>query len=246
MAALQTFDGSTVIRKGTTKPLYVTYTASDSDDTVTISAGGTFSLLDTDGAVVSGFPVGTTGYDSAAAASARSWYMLNTSGLTAGYYVGVFTDTVTGSDGLSRIYVTEMQVEVRSTTADFFTFDPTTDVGTVRMLIADIDPADFTFNDVEISRFIALQPSNLYAAAALACETWARGQGKVSYMYRATDGEMVTRRTTGELLELARTLRNAALSGSLQTGTISVSEPDDYLDSFRPLWEDFDGNAVVR
>lgn len=51
------------------------------------------------------------------------------------------------------------------------TFDVTTDVGTVRLLIPDMDQhGDHIYEDNEIERFLALSANSVWIAAALALE----------------------------------------------------------------------------
>jgi len=127
-----------------------------------------------------------------------------------------------------------------------FSLDITTPVGKVRMLATDVDSSNFTFTDAEIQAFIDLQPANLYCAAALVVETWARSQGRLSGSRRDGDGTSIVRRSMFELLALAKSLREAALNGGLVTGTIDVSSPNDLLDSFLPEWRDIHDLPVVE
>ena len=52
-----------------------------------------------------------------------------------------------------------------------FSYDVSTDIGKVRMLIPDRDGTTPTFQDEEVSAFLALEGSNVYRGAALALET---------------------------------------------------------------------------
>jgi len=53
------------------------------------------------------------------------------------------------------------------------TYDITTDVGKVRLLIGDTNIADAQFSDEEIQIFLDLNDGSLYLAAANALEAWA-------------------------------------------------------------------------
>src|SRR5689334_5510687 len=127
-----------------------------------------------------------------------------------------------------------------------FTYDITTDRGKVRFLSTDTDSTSYVFEDAEVDAVISLQPSNLYAAAALLCETWARSRSKLSKMVRASDGTITQRYSMQELLDLARSLREAALNGALVTDTLSVATPNEMLDSYRPEWRSVDDLPVVE
>lgn len=127
-----------------------------------------------------------------------------------------------------------------------FTYDITTDRGKVRALATDVDSVTYTFNDAEIDAFIALQPASLFAAAALAVETWARAQARLSQSIKEGDTAQ-TRRSVTDLLALAESLRSAALSGSgVVTGEIDTSTPGELLDSFRPEWRGINDLPVVE
>jgi hypothetical protein len=57
-----------------------------------------------------------------------------------------------------------------------FTYDVTTELGTVRLLIPDKIATDPIFLDIEIQAFLNLGGSNVARAAAIACETIATDQ----------------------------------------------------------------------
>jgi hypothetical protein len=127
------------------------------------------------------------------------------------------------------------------------TYDPTTDAGKVRFLIADTDEVNYVFTDAEIGVFLLLAPANLQSAAALACETWARSQAKLTAEVREADGSSRRRRTVSELLELAAALRSSALTDAgLVIDTIDTSTPNEYLDSYRPEWRGITDLPVVE
>ena len=128
-----------------------------------------------------------------------------------------------------------------------FTYDVTTDRGKVRMLCTDTDSTSPVFDDSEIDACMALAPANLFAAAALVCETWARSRSKLSVKMRNPDGTVTERYTMRELLSLAKSLREAALSDAgLVTDTLSASMPNEMLDSYRPEWRGINDVPVVE
>jgi hypothetical protein len=117
------YDAVITIRQGESLPEYATLTASGTD-TLTLSAA-TFQLLNADhtsvdnseeGGTDFSSPVDATGFDPAEATSNRAWYVLaaaDTLLLIAGsYYIGRFVLTETGSDGIDRINIVEIQVVV--------------------------------------------------------------------------------------------------------------------------------------
>lgn len=127
-----------------------------------------------------------------------------------------------------------------------WTYDITTDRGKVRFLSTDSDTTNQVFDDSEIDACLTLAPSNVFAAAALACETWARSRSKISQMVRNPDGTSSQRYSMAELLTLARSLREAALSGALITDTLSIASPNELLDSYRPEWRGVNDLGVVE
>lgn len=126
-----------------------------------------------------------------------------------------------------------------------FTYDITTPRGKVRLLCTDVDGTNAIFDDAEIDTFLLLAPANLFSAAALACETWARSQSRLDAATRAGD-TTDTRRTPESLLKLAALLRDSALNGGLVTDQISTSTPGELLDSFRPEWRGINDLPVVE
>lgn len=111
--------------------------------------------------------------------------------------------------------------------------DPTTDVGMVRLLIADVDPDNPLFQDAQIEGFLGLAGS-LKRAAADALDAIARSEvlisKKITTQDLATDGPAVAR----ELRESAKALRDQAAddANSPEAWAISVI--------------DFDPNAAYR
>ena len=127
-----------------------------------------------------------------------------------------------------------------------WTYDNSTDRGKVRLLCTDSDSTAPVFDDSEIDVFLALAPGSVFAAAALACETWARSRSKLLRQVRYADGTLAQRVSMAELLDLAKSLREAALSGGLVTGTFSTVTPGELLDSYRPEWRGVHDLPVVE
>lgn len=127
-----------------------------------------------------------------------------------------------------------------------FTYDVSTDRGKVRALATDVDSANYTFDDAEIDAFIALAPSNLFTAAALAVETWARTRAHLSQSMHAASGVSSARYRMAELLSLASSLRSAALSNALVTDAWNTGAPNELLDSYRPEWRHLSDAPVAE
>lgn len=92
-----------------------------------------------------------------------------------------------------------------------FTYDLSTDVGKVRLLIMDNQSTGYLFEDAELSAFLTFESSNVKRGAALALETMASNDAYVLKMITlldlTTNGPAVSR----ELRARAADLRSQAL-----------------------------------
>lgn len=122
------------------------------------------------------------------------------------------------------------------------TVDFSTDTGKIRLLISDTDASDYVFTDAEIQAFLDLG-GEIYLAAALASEAWARDRARVEK--RRRDGGMETEQVAiADLLALAKQLRKDSPSGGLQTATIAASDAQERLSEFWPNWRSLDDLVV--
>jgi len=100
------------------------------------------------------------------------------------------------------------------------TYDLSTDIGKVRLLIGDRDPAASIFRDAEIQAFLDFNDSSLKRAAADAVETLASDQAyvlkAVTTLDITTNGPAVAR----ALREHAATLRSQADASDAQEGSL--------------------------
>ena len=91
-----------------------------------------------------------------------------------------------------------------------FTYDPTTDLGKVRLLCTDSVAANEIFSDDEITAFLMLESDNVRRSAALALETIASSevlvQKRIRLLELTTDGPA----ESAELLKRAAMLRTQA------------------------------------
>ncbi len=90
-----------------------------------------------------------------------------------------------------------------------FTYDPTTDLGKVRLLIPDRSAASAFFNDEEIETFLVIE-DGVQRATALALETMASDQAMVLKVIRVQDLSTDGRAVSQALLERAGKLRSQA------------------------------------
>ncbi len=97
-----------------------------------------------------------------------------------------------------------------------FTYDSTTSRGRVRLLLGDTDTADATkqiFTDAEIDAFLAIESSEVYAAAAAACESLAANTARSAILYRAEKMFAIDRKEVPKhFRELAQRYRDRATS----------------------------------
>ena len=109
-------------------------------------------------------------------------------------------------------------------------YDPTTAVGTVRLLISDIEPeeAGQLFTDTEITRFLTISAGDQFRAAALALDTIAANEVLVAKRIEThgltLDGPAVAK----ELRAQAKSLREQALVDDTEGDFLIVSNVDGY------------------
>lgn len=112
-----------------------------------------------------------------------------------------------------------------------FTFDLTTNLGKVRLLIVDKDSANPIFQDNEIDYFLTAEGSNVKRAAALAYETIAGNQAFVLKVIKllslSTNGEATAR----SLLAVAQRFRDQA--------AYDESTTSDNFDYAEVVYDDF-------
>lgn len=107
-------------------------------------------------------------------------------------------------------------------------YDPTTAVGTVRLLISDVDESAELFTDVEITRFLTISGDDQFRAAALALDTIAANEALVAKRIEThgltLDGPAVAK----ELRAQATSLREQALVDDDEGDFLIATNPDGY------------------
>lgn len=86
-------------------------------------------------------------------------------------------------------------------------YDPTTDIGKVRLLIGDTDEVVFT--DAEIQAFLNLADDSIGVAAAKALRAMAASQARLEKRLKALDIELDTKGLAKELRALAKELEES-------------------------------------
>lgn len=88
--------------------------------------------------------------------------------------------------------------------------DVTTDVGRVRLLIADMTEGDFIFPDSNIEAFLDMEDGDLLLASAQALEVMASNEAMVMKKIRLLDLETDGPAVSAELRQLAKSYRDRA------------------------------------
>ena len=87
-----------------------------------------------------------------------------------------------------------------------FSYDPTTDLGAVRLIIGDSDATNIMFQDNEVQTFLNLTQANVYRAAALAIDTIATNQAMtlkvMSLLDLHTDGATLAKALRDHAVQL--------------------------------------------
>lgn len=90
-----------------------------------------------------------------------------------------------------------------------FTYDPTTDVGKVRLLCSDIDSTNALFQDEDLTALLNLEQGVVRYAAAQALEVMAASEVMVQKRIKLLDLETNGPAQSTELRQLAKQLRQS-------------------------------------
>lgn len=101
-----------------------------------------------------------------------------------------------------------------------FTYDVSTDIGKVRMLITDRDESRPVFQDAEIQAYLDLEDSSIRRAAAAALETMASDQALVLKVIVTLDLETDGAKVSDALMKRAAVLRKT----EDETGAFDIAE----------------------
>lgn len=90
-------------------------------------------------------------------------------------------------------------------------YDPTTDAGKVRLLIADTaDPPDQIFTDAEITAFLDMAGDSIQRAAASGLRSIAASRARLSKRLKVLDVEVDRKQAVRDLLDAAKAIEEAA------------------------------------
>jgi hypothetical protein len=125
-----------------------------------------------------------------------------------------------------------------------FSYDPTTPLGYVRLLISDVDPKEYTFSDAELTAFLNQENQNVHLAAARAYGTITRSRALLSARIQR-EGYSSQEQALSDLRQLVKDLEELAnTSGGLQTADFSVTS--EHFEGYRPGWRNVNSRPVVE
>lgn len=105
-----------------------------------------------------------------------------------------------------------------------FTYTPSTDRGSVRLLIPDRVAEEAIFQDDEIDRFLSLEGGVIKAAAALALETISTDEALVQKVMKTVDVSTDGAALAKALMARASDLRDQASYGSADQASFGWAE----------------------
>ena len=106
-------DGFFRIRTGEVRPVIAQETVTVGTLTIAGVPAPSVTMYDAAGAAVSSITGdAATGYDTAALAAPRVWYLLDTTALGIGFFTLAFTFTAQGTDGTNRIYTPNIEIQI--------------------------------------------------------------------------------------------------------------------------------------
>ena len=125
-----------------------------------------------------------------------------------------------------------------------FTYDPTTNLGYVRLLISDTDASSYTFTDEELTAFLAKQEQNVYLAAAEAFGSIVRARSMQSKSI-SREGYSSSEYSISELKSMIEDLKQQAITaGGLQSTELGLT--DDHMESYRPGWRSVNDTESIK
>ena len=117
-----------------------------------------------------------------------------------------------------------------------FTYDPTTDLGRVRLLIPDTESTDAYFEDAEITAFLSLNDGDVRLAAAQALDTLASSNALILKVITqngvSTNGAAVATALRAQAAELRRQAETGGLGDDAEDATWDWAETVGTSDPF--------------
>jgi hypothetical protein len=113
-----------------------------------------------------------------------------------------------------------------------FTYDLTTNVGKIRLLIPDTDWANAVFSDEELTAFVSLESGSVRRAAALALETIAASEAMTLKVIKLLDVQTDGAKLAESLLARAKLLRQQAEADDADAGYAGFEIAEVIVDDF--------------
>jgi hypothetical protein len=117
-----------------------------------------------------------------------------------------------------------------------FSYDPTTQVGQVRLLCSDIDSSNPFFQDEDLNAFLTLEQGFVRYAAAQALEVMAANEVMVQKRIKLLDLETNGPAQSAELRQLAKQLRQSEENMAVFAIAEQVQDP---FSARERIWKQF-------
>ena len=108
-----------------------------------------------------------------------------------------------------------------------FTYDTSTNIGKVRLLIRDKDSSNYVFEDEELSLFLDMADGNTYLASAFALRNMATSEAKLVQKYKVGTKSVDKGNKVKTLLELAdkyESMANQVVGGIVDSEVVFSEE----------------------
>lgn len=104
-------------------------------------------------------------------------------------------------------------------------YDPSSDVGRVRLLLNDVGPDKLVFSDGEVQAFLDIEGGSVKLAAATAIDTNAGNEVLASKVITTRDGSVNGAAVATAMHALAESLRKQAYAGDDDQGYFEIITP---------------------
>lgn len=122
-----------------------------------------------------------------------------------------------------------------------FTYDPSTDAGRVRLMIADTVDAGHTFEDNEIAAFLDINDGSVRFAAADALDSLAANYARLAKRIKVLDIDVDTKDAAKALREQAKALREQ----EDDSGNVEIAElVTNHFSARERIWKQFQRGVI--
>lgn len=172
-----------------------------------------FYLYNDSGSLLGGYPIAVSGYDSQTSKEISIWHNLDTTGLVAGNYVGLFKFGILGNQGIISTLRKTVEIAIVGEVDFVATYDisnPTSNKDKVRRHTSDTNTRQAIWADSEINAYLEENSSNPYLASASMLEDASVDAARQAKIIRLGDSSWDRTRIAQQLLESAKRLREQA------------------------------------